>query len=85
MTAITAEALQRLQSRPESIRNFCLLAHVDHGKTTLADLLIATNGIISSKIAGTVRYLDTREDEIDRGITMKVHLKSFSQNLYTRN
>ena len=51
--------------------NLCILAHVDHGKTTLADGLIASNGIISSRLAGQVRYMDSREDEQDRGITMK--------------
>uniref|UniRef100_A0A8D3BPJ6 Elongation factor-like 1 n=1 Tax=Scophthalmus maximus TaxID=52904 RepID=A0A8D3BPJ6_SCOMX len=60
-----------LQRNPANIRNLCILAHVDHGKTTLADCLVASNGIISSRLAGKVRYLDSREDEQDRGITMK--------------
>ncbi|KAJ2202970.1 Cytoplasmic GTPase/eEF2-like protein (ribosomal biogenesis), partial [Coemansia sp. RSA 520] len=42
-----------------------------HGKTTLSDALLATNGIISSKLAGKIRYLDSREDEQQRGITME--------------
>jgi ribosome assembly protein 1 len=41
------------------------------GKTTLADSLLSSNGIISSKLAGKVRYLDSRDDEQARGITMK--------------
>ncbi|KPP79243.1 hypothetical protein Z043_101195 [Scleropages formosus] len=40
-------------------------------KTTLADCLVASNGIISSRLAGKLRYLDSREDEQIRGITMK--------------
>ncbi|XP_074862728.1 elongation factor-like GTPase 1 [Carettochelys insculpta] len=60
-----------LQKKPASIRNICILAHVDHGKTTLADCLISSNGIISSRLAGKLRYLDSREDEQIRGITMK--------------
>ncbi|KAG7260804.1 hypothetical protein CRUP_017727, partial [Coryphaenoides rupestris] len=60
-----------LQKSPAHIRNLCILAHVDHGKTTLADCLVATNGIISSRLAGKLRYLDSREDEQLRGITMK--------------
>lgn len=49
----------------------CILAHVDHGKTSLTDALIATNGIISPKLAGKIRYLDSRPDEQLRGITME--------------
>uniref|UniRef100_A0A667GKU0 Tr-type G domain-containing protein n=1 Tax=Lynx canadensis TaxID=61383 RepID=A0A667GKU0_LYNCA len=41
------------------------------GKTTLADCLISSNGIISSRLAGKLRYMDSREDEQVRGITMK--------------
>jgi ribosome assembly protein 1 len=44
---------------------------VDHGKTTLSDGLLASNGIISSKLSGKIRYLDSRADEQERGITMK--------------
>uniref|UniRef100_A0A2P2I1I5 Elongation factor-like 1 n=1 Tax=Hirondellea gigas TaxID=1518452 RepID=A0A2P2I1I5_9CRUS len=53
------------------VRNICIMAHVDHGKTTLADALIATNGIISQSQAGSIRYMDSRKDEMERGITMK--------------
>jgi ribosome assembly protein 1 len=49
----------------------CILAHVDHGKTTLSDHLIASNGLIHPKMVGEVRYLDSRDDEQARGITMK--------------
>lgn len=65
------EKIIALQRNPANIRNLCILAHVDHGKTTLADCLVASNGIISSRLAGKLRYLDSREDEQIRGITMK--------------
>jgi hypothetical protein len=53
------------------VRNICILAHVDHGKTTLSDCLIASNGIISQRLAGELRFLDSRPDEQQRGITME--------------
>ncbi|CAO3587467.1 unnamed protein product [Absidia cylindrospora] len=71
MPAITPAQIGQLQRNNKNIRNICILAHVDHGKTTLSNSLLATNGIISSKMAGKVRYLDSREDEQERGITME--------------
>jgi elongation factor 2 len=47
------------------------LAHVDHGKSTLTDSLVAAAGIIAMEDAGNVRLTDTRQDEKDRGITIK--------------
>ncbi|XP_032671587.1 elongation factor-like GTPase 1 [Odontomachus brunneus] len=71
MRHIGIEKLSAIQSNVAHIRNICILAHVDHGKTTLADSLVASNGIISTKLAGKLRYLDSRPDEQLRGITMK--------------
>ena len=54
-----------------NIRSMSVIAHVDHGKTTLTDSLVQKAGIISSKAAGGARYTDTRADEAERGITIK--------------
>ncbi|TKR93285.1 hypothetical protein L596_007770 [Steinernema carpocapsae] len=56
---------------PNFIRNVCIIAHVDHGKTCLADYLVSSNGIISARLAGKMRWMDSRDDEQTRGITMK--------------
>jgi ribosome assembly protein 1 len=56
---------------PSQTRLLCIAAHVDHGKTTLADNLIATNGLLSERLAGTLRYLDSDPEEQRRGITMR--------------
>ena len=71
MTSLLSAKLAKLQHNVENIRNICILAHVDHGKTSLADSLVATNGVISARLAGKLRYMDSRKDEQERGITMK--------------
>jgi ribosome assembly protein 1 len=71
MPVVTPQKLIALQNHTDHIRNICILAHVDHGKTSLTDVLLATNNIISPKLASKVRYLDSRPDEQIRGITME--------------
>jgi ribosome assembly protein 1 len=58
--------------------SFFQLAHVDHGKSSYADSLLAANNIITPKMAGKLRYLDSRPDEQERGITMKSSAVSLS-------
>lgn len=48
-----------------------VIAHVDHGKSTLTDSLISRAGIIAEDKSGDARYMDTRKDEQQRGITIK--------------
>lgn len=54
-----------------NVRNMSVIAHVDHGKSTLSDSLVQKAGIISAAKAGEARYMDTRKDEMERGITIK--------------
>jgi len=50
----------------------CIVAHIDHGKTTIIDSIIASQGFFSKSLAGELRYLDNRTDEQERGITLKL-------------
>ncbi|KAH7063666.1 P-loop containing nucleoside triphosphate hydrolase protein [Macrophomina phaseolina] len=85
MPVVSPEKLVELQQAHDDIRNICILAHVDHGKTSLTDALIATNGIISPKLAGKIRYLDSRPDEQLRGITMESSAISLYFSLMRRS
>ncbi len=64
------EECERLMDEPENIRNIAIAAHVDHGKTTLTDNLLAGAGMISQDTAGEQLAMDTEEDEQERGITI---------------
>jgi elongation factor 2 len=71
MVNFTIDQIRALMDRPTNIRNMSVIAHVDHGKSTLTDSLVSKAGIIASSKAGDMRFTDTRQDEIDRGITIK--------------
>ncbi|KAG5077830.1 hypothetical protein JHK82_056525 [Glycine max] len=62
-----------IDNERDLIRNICILAHVDHGKTTLVDHLIAAagDGVVHPKLAGRVRFMEYLDEEQRRAITMK--------------
>lgn len=71
MVNFSIDQIREIMFQPDRIRNMSVIAHVDHGKSTLTDSLIAKAGIIAMKSAGDSRYMDTRDDEKERGITIK--------------
>ncbi|KAJ9623631.1 translation elongation factor 2 [Taxawa tesnikishii (nom. ined.)] len=71
MVNFTVEEIRGLMDNPVNIRNMSVIAHVDHGKSTLTDSMIQRAGIISSAKAGEARFTDTRPDEQERGVTIK--------------
>jgi elongation factor 2 len=71
MVKFTIDELRVLMDKQKNIRNMSVIAHVDHGKSTLTDSLVAAAGIIAMEQAGDARLTDTRQDEQDRGITIK--------------
>ena len=64
------EEIVRLMNNPEIIRNTSIIAHVDHGKTTLSDSLLAAAGIISTQTAGQKLFLDSWDLEQKRQMTV---------------
>ena len=71
MVKFTIEQVRSIMDKQDNIRNMSVIAHVDHGKSTLTDSLIAKAGIIAEEKAGEKRYTDSRKDEAERGITIK--------------
>merc|ERR1712019_38203 len=65
------DQIRTIMGKTDNIRSMSVIAHVDHGKSTLTDSLICKAGIISAKAAGDARFTDTRADEQERGVTIK--------------
>ncbi len=64
------ERVTELMDKPERIRNIGIVAHIDHGKTTLSDNLLSGAGMISEELAGKQLFMDSDEEEQARGITI---------------
>lgn len=66
----TVERVVELMKDPKHIRNIGIVAHIDHGKTTLSDNLLSGAGIISEELAGKQLFMDSDPEEQARGITI---------------
>jgi len=71
MVNFTVTEIRELMDKKKNIRNMSVIAHVDHGKSTLTDSLVSKAGIIANSKAGEARFTDTRKDEQERCITIK--------------
>lgn len=71
MVNFTVDEIREIMDKKRNIRNMSVIAHVDHGKSTLTDSLVSKAGIIAGAKAGETRFTDTRKDEQERCITIK--------------
>lgn len=71
MVNFTVDQIREIMDKKKNIRNMSVIAHVDHGKSTLTDSLVSKAGIIAGSRAGETRFTDTRKDEQERAITIK--------------
>ena len=65
----------------ENIRNIGTAAHIDHGKTTFSDSILALAGYVSEELAGKKLIMDTEKQEQERGITIRA---AYSSNIFQK-